>query len=158
MEDHEYQISENGIDLAKRHEGFRAKAYLDPVGIPTIGYGLTRYFHREGAPLVRMGDIITRDEASFSLGMVMQDFFDQVARQIRVPLSQNQVDAIASFVYNIGPSAFLKSTCLRMLNDGDYAGAAAQFLRWDKAGGRALPGLTKRRREESELFLEPDYE
>ena len=158
MEDHEYQISENGIELAKRHEGFRTKAYLDPVGIPTIGYGLTRYFHREGAPRVRMGDIISREEAAFSLGMVMQDFFDQVARQIRVPLSQNQVDAIACFVYNIGPAAFLKSTLLRVLNAGDYIGAAAQFLRWNKASGRVLPGLTTRRGEESELFLEPDYE
>ena len=67
MEEFNYRVSDDAVELAKHHEGFRARAYLDPIGIPTIGYGLTRYFHRPGAPRVKMGDVITEDEASFAL-------------------------------------------------------------------------------------------
>ena len=149
-----YRVSRGAVELAMHHEGFRANAYLDPIKIPTIGYGLTRYFHRPGAPKVRMGDVISREEAEVALQFTLQSFFDDVSTGIRVGLTQNQVDAIASFVYNVGVANFLSSTLLKKLNAGDIRGAADQFLRWDKAKGIVFPGLVRRRAEERGLFLQ----
>lgn len=153
MEEFSYQVSDDAVELAKHHEGFRARAYLDPIGIPTIGYGLTRYFHRPGNVKVRMGDFITEDEAAYALQYVMQSFIDQVADVITVELDQHQVDALASFIYNIGVTNFRNSTMLRLINAGDFDGAAKQFPRWNKAGGKVLPGLTRRRNDEMMLFM-----
>ena len=153
MEEFNYQVSDDAVELAKHHEGFRARAYLDPIGIPTIGYGLTRYFHRPGAPKVKMGDVITEDEASFALAATMQSFFDQAAAATTVKLEQFQVDALASFIYNVGVANFRNSTMLRLINAGDFDGAARQFPRWNKAGGKVLPGLTRRRNDEMLMFM-----
>lgn len=151
----EFRVSQGAVELARHHEGFRANAYLDPIKIPTIGYGLTRYFHRPGAPRVQMGEVISHDEAMYGLLYTLQMFMNEVAPRIRVPLTQNQIDAIASFVYNVGVTNFLNSTMLRMLNAGDYRGAADQFPRWNRAGGKVFNGLVRRRAEERELFLRP---
>ena len=148
-----YKVSRGAVELAKHHEGFRANAYLDPVKIPTIGYGLTRYFHRPGAPKVRMGDVITQREAEEALLYTLQMFFDDIAADIRVQLTQNQVDALASFVYNVGVANFLTSTLLKKLNVGDIMGAADQFPRWNRAKGIVFPGLVRRRADERNLFL-----
>ena len=153
MDESNYQVSDDAVELAKHHEGFRAHAYLDAVKIPTIGYGLTRYYHRPGAPKVKMGDVITEDEAFFALGAVMQMFFDEATVDLEVELEQFQVDALASFIYNVGVQAFRSSTLYRLINAGDFAGAAKQFPRWNKAGGKVLNGLTRRRNDEMMLFM-----
>lgn len=149
----EFKVGQGAIEIARHHEGFRSNAYLDPVNIPTIGYGLTRYFHREGSPRVKMGDVISREEAEYSLLFTLQTFMNDVARHIRVELTQNQIDAIASFVYNVGVANFVNSTLLRRLNAGDIQGAADQFPRWNKAGGKVFRGLVRRRGDERALFL-----
>lgn len=134
------------LDIIKRHEGLRLEAYMPtPNDVPTIGYG-----HTKG---VKMGDRITNAQAEEYLRHDIAWAQDAVNSLVKVRLTQNQFDALVSFVFNVGASAFAKSTLLRMLNDGDYKGAADQFLRWDKQGGKVLRGLTKRRAEERALFL-----
>lgn len=131
-------------DLISNFEGFSPTAYQDVAGVWTIGYG-----HTGG---VQPGDTRTHDEA-------MQDLADDVARAVRavntiqVPLTQNQYDALVSLAYNIGNNAFLASTLVGLLNSGDYAGAANQFPRWNKAGGAVIQGLVNRRAAERETFL-----
>lgn len=145
------QISNNCTDLIARFEGFRTNAYLDPIGIPTIGFGTIKYINGNK---VKMGDTISRESA-------MQELYDHVSiecipgleRVIGVDLNQNQIDAIVCFVYNVGFGAFAKSTMLKMINAGDFDSAGKQFMRWTKAGGRELPGLVKRREAEMNLFL-----
>lgn len=148
----DYIVSDACASLVMGFEGYEEKAYLDAVGIPTIGYGSTRWFSRPGRPKVRMGEVTDREEAFQELIYTLQYFWDQVADSIRVPLEQYQMDAITSFVYNIGPDGFLKSTMLRKLNNGDFEGAANEFKRWNKAGGKELRGLTRRRAAEESMF------
>lgn len=134
------------LDIIKRHEGLRLEAYMPtPNDVPTIGYG-----HTKG---VKMGMRITNAQAEEYLKQDIAWAQDAVNSLVKVRLTQNQFDALVSFVFNVGASAFTKSTLLRMLNGGDYQGAADQFLRWDKQGGKVLRGLTKRRAEERALFL-----
>lgn len=140
-------ISATGIALVKQFEGCRLKAYLDSVNIPTIGYG-----HIKG---VKMGDVITQAQADQWLAQELQDFSAGVTRCITVGVSQPQFDALVCFAYNVGLGALGKSTLLKKLNAGDVAGAADQFLVWDKAGGKAIAGLTRRRQAERQLFLVP---
>lgn len=128
------------------HEGFRGEAYRDPVGIPTIGYGETKG--------VRMGDVITKREALDRLKISADEHGKGMARCITKPISQNEYDAYLSFTYNVGVGAFCRSTLVKKLNQGDYDGACRELLKWDKAGGRTLPGLTKRRQDEYKLCLE----
>ena len=138
------QISSAGLDLIKQFEGLYLKAYRCPAGVPTIGYG-----HTAG---VAMGQTITQQQADDYLRRDVRQFERAVARQVRVPLAQGQFDALVSFTFNLGEGALAQSTLLRLLNSGDYAGAAAQFERWNKAGGRVLPGLVRRRAAERALF------
>ena len=134
------------LDIIKRHEGLRLEAYMPtPNDVPTIGYG-----HTKG---VEMGMRITHAQANEYLKQDVAWAQDTVNSLVKVRLTQNQFDALVSFVFNVGASAFAKSTLLRMLNGGDYQGAADQLLRWDKQGGKVLRGLTKRRAEERALFL-----
>lgn len=146
------KISENGVDLITDFEGFVANAYLDPVGIWTVGFGSTRIDGRE----VKRGDHVTEEEALAALMDDIDEFFGLIEDFIMVELNQNQIDAIGCFVYNIGPEAFKKSTLLTLLNKGDFIGASLQFLRWNQAGGKVQPGLIRRRMAESKLFLEED--
>ena len=140
----EMRVSNNGRVLIKSFEGLRLEAYRDAVGIPTIGYG-----HTGG---VKLGDVITMDEAESLLQKDLRRFERAVESQINVHLTQSQFDALVSFTYNVGPEALRKSTLRRILNQGDYSGAAEEFLRWVKAGGKTLPGLVKRRNAEMQLF------
>ena len=127
------------------HEGFRGEAYRDPVGIPTIGYGETKN--------VKMGDKITQREALDRLKTSADEHGQGMARCVRVPLSQNEYDAYVDFTYNVGVGAFCRSTLVKKLNAGDYEGACKELLKWNKAGGKVLPGLTKRRQKEYELCI-----
>lgn len=138
------QISKAGLDLIKQFEGLYLKAYRCPAGVPTIGYG-----HTAG---VSMGQTITQQQADDYLRRDVRQFERAVARLVTVPLTQGQFDALVSFAFNLGEGALAQSTLMRLLNAGDYAGAAAQFDRWNKAGGRVLPGLVRRRAAERALF------
>ena len=138
------QISKAGLDLIKQFEGLYLQAYRCPAGVPTIGYG-----HTAG---VAMGQTITQQQADDYLRRDVRQFERAVERQVSVPLTQGQFDALVSFAFNLGEGALAQSTLLRLLNAGDYAGAAAQFDRWNKAGGRVLPGLVRRRAAERALF------
>jgi lysozyme len=138
-------ISVAGLFSISSHEGFRSKAYRDPVGIPTIGYGETKG--------VQMGDTITQKDALDRLKTSADEHGRGMARCIKVPISQNEYDAYLSFTYNVGVGKFCGSTLVKKLNQGDYPGACKELLKWDKAGGKVLPGLTKRRQHEYKLCL-----
>ncbi|AUG88530.1 putative endolysin [Pseudomonas phage TC6] len=140
----------NNIDAIKEHEGLRLVAYLDSVGVWTIGYGDT-------GPDVVKGLTITKEEAEKRLRKRLVEFEGYVNTYVKVPLKQHQFDALVSLVYNIGPANFKTSTLLKKLNAGDYIGAADQFLVWDK--GRVdgklvvIKGLANRRAKERKQFL-----
>lgn len=145
----ERHINQEGLDLVKHFEGLYLTAYKDPVGILTIGYGHTGLTHRDGT--VYPGRKITKTEAEQLLKHDMGAFEQRVAKLVTVPLDDNQFSALVSFDFNTG--GLEKSTLLKKLNTGAYADASSEFLRWDKAGGRTLPGLTRRRKSERNLFL-----
>jgi lysozyme len=153
-----------GVNLIKSFEGFRSIAYLDAVGILTIGWGCT---HVNGVP-VYSGQTCTKEDAEQWLEDHLRTFETLVEKYVTVDLNENQFSAIVSACYNIGSGkAGVKdgifvlhsgnpSTFLGKLNDGDYEGAAEALLSWNKAGGRVLDGLTRRRLAERELFLTPE--
>ncbi|MBB5519309.1 lysozyme [Amphiplicatus metriothermophilus] len=146
------KTSPNGVALIKRFEGLELEAYQDIAGIWTIGYGHT-------GPDVKPGMKITEAEAEALLKRDLKPREEAVERLVKVPLNQNEFDALVSFVYNVGIEAFRKSTALRRLNKGDRIGAAEALTWWNKAtvGGvlREVAGLTRRRAAERALFLEP---
>lgn len=146
-------INDATIELVKEFEGLRLAAYQDSVGVWTIGYGTTAAAGLGITP--RKGDAITEAEATRLLNMGLSKFGEQISGYIKVPVNENQYGALVSLAYNIGPGAFSKSTLLKKLNAGDYAGAAEQFLVWNKAGGKVLKGLERRRAAERALFLRP---
>lgn len=139
------RTSDTGVDLIKEFEGFRAMAYLDAANVPTIGYG-----HTKG---VKLGQAIAEAEAEAFLRDDLADAEGAVLRLVKVPLSQNEFDALVSFTFNVGQGNLGKSTLLRKLNAGDRAGAAAEFGKWVNAAGRQLAGLVRRREAERKLFL-----
>jgi len=138
------KISDKGLDLIKTYEGIRLKAYKCPAGVWTIGYG-----HTVG---VAPGQIITLKEATELLRKDIKLFEDNVNTQLD-DLTQGQFDALVSFSFNVGIYALNRSTLLNRLREGDIAGAANEFLRWNKAGGRTLLGLVARRKDERRLFM-----
>lgn len=143
-----YQIavkpSQVCIDFVKSFEGFKEHAYLCPAGVWTIGFGTTEH--------VKPGDTVTEKEGEALLFCDLLEASDAVNDLVEVPITQNQHDALTSFVYNLGREAFRNSTLLRLLNAGNYAGAAAQFPRWNKAGGKVIAGLSRRRESERKMF------
>ncbi|GGA41601.1 glycoside hydrolase family protein [Okeania sp. KiyG1] len=153
------EISQNCLNLIKKWEGLYLDAYLDPVGIPTIGYGTIRY---PNGKKVQLGERITERNAEFYLKYQCDKVAEIVSRLVKVPLNQNQFDALVSFCYNVGTGAFERSTMLRKLNQGDYQGAANEFPRWVNGvvNGvkQPLPGLVSRRADEQKLFNTPSNE
>lgn len=146
------RISEKGLNLIKKYEGFSSRPYMCPANIPTIGYGSTYY--PNGTKVKLSDDSISEDEATQILEYIAQkDFGSAVNKFVIVELTQNQFDALVSFAYNIGRTAFENSTLLKLLNRGEYEAAAEQFEKWNKSGGKVLSGLTKRRFDEQKLFL-----
>ena len=144
------QTSDKGIALIKEFEGCKLTAYQDSVGVWTIGYGWTQPV--DGKP-IRAGMTIKQETAERLLKTGMVSYGSDVSRLVKVGLTQGQFDALVSFTYNLGARSLSTSTLLRKLNAGDYAGAADEFLRWNKAGGKVLNGLTRRREAERALFL-----
>lgn len=116
-----------------------------PAGVLTIGYGHTNN--------VRLDDVLTQDEAEKLLDIDIKIKENELNKLIKVPVTQNQYDALISFVFNLGVGNLKNSTLLRLLNQKNYKGAAQQFDRWVYAGNKVLAGLVKRRAEEKELFL-----
>lgn len=142
-------INDAGVRLVQEFEGCKLEAYPDPGtgGEPwTIGWGST-------GPDIGPGTVWTQEEADARFLDDLTKFGDGVDRLVRVPLTDNQFAALVSFAYNVGLGALAGSTLLRKLNAGDYEGAADQFPRWNKGGGRVLPGLVRRRAAERDLFL-----
>jgi lysozyme len=143
------KISNKGVGLVKHFEGLFLMSYLCPAQVWTIGYGHTGITHNDGT--VKRGMKITQEKAEGLLAMDLNTkYAPDVTRMVKVPLTQNQFDALVSFHFNTG--ALGKSTLLRKLNAGDYQGAAAEFGKWTRGGGRVLPGLVRRRKAERHLF------
>lgn len=139
-------ISERGLSLIKEFEQCRLDAYMPtPDDVPTIGYGHTGID-------VQMGLRWTQEQADEALARDVMRFEAGVNEAVTVPLTQNEFDALVCFAFNVGTGAFRSSTLLRLLNAGDYDGAAAQLLRWNKQAGKELAGLTRRRAAERALF------
>ena len=144
------QLSLAGIDLIGNFEGLRLEAYHDSAGVCTIGYGTTVY--PNGVP-VQPNDQCTIEQARKFMHHDLARFEKAVSSAVKVPLTQNQFDALVSLTYNIGAGAFKNSTLLKLLNQGDYAGASNQFDVWIKAGGQTVQGLVNRRAVEKSYFL-----
>lgn len=137
--------SKTGLALIAAHEGLKLKAYLCPAGVPTIGYG-----HTKG---VRMGDTITPDQADKFLREDLADAEKAVNAQ-GLKINQNQYDALVSFTFNVGVGNFGKSTLLKKVKaNADDPAIRNEFARWNKGGGKVLPGLTRRRKEEADLYF-----
>ena len=144
------KTSQSGISLIKGFEGKRLNAYYDGVGVWTIGFGTIKY---PNGVWVKKGDTCTEAQAESYLKNDLVKFENAINRLVKVPLNQNQFDALSSFTYNLGETNLSSSTLLKKLNAKDYAGTADQFLRWNKAGGKVMNGLTRRREAERILFL-----
>lgn len=140
------RINEEGLKLLKKFEGCKLKTYRCVAGVLTIGYGHTGKDVTEGMT-------ITKEKAEELLVKDLERFEAGVKDLLKVKVSENQFSALVSFAYNIGLNALSGSTLLKKLNAGDIAGASDQFLRWNRAGGKEVQGLTNRRIAERDLFL-----
>jgi lysozyme len=140
------KISSTGLDLIKHFESFSPVPYLCPAHKLTVGYGHVVLRNENFTS-------ITEEEATQLLQKDCGVAEDCINQSVKVPLSQDQFDALVSFVFNIGVGAFLNSTLLKLLNAHCYQDAALEFLRWNKSNGSVLNGLTRRRQAERCLFL-----
>ena len=143
-------VSNKGVDLICEFEGKRLAAYDDGVGVWTIGFGTIKY---PDGNRVKKGDACTLEQAKEYMRHDLIEFEHTVNSSVKVPLNQNQFDALVSLAYNIGSNAFKSSTLVKKLNTGDYQGAADQFNVWINAGGKRMQGLVNRRDREKLLFL-----
>jgi lysozyme len=150
-----FQVLPATLNLIKQHEGFRSYAYIDSNGLPVIGYGQSII----NGQTVTIGQYITQAEADAALAIELERIHRLVLNTIQVDLNAHQLGALTSLVYNAGTRVITQSTLSRKLNLGDFAGAAQEFPRWNKANQGGLlvvfPGLTKRRLDEQKLFLTP---
>lgn len=138
--------------IIRKHEGLELSAYLDPIGIPTIGFGTTR--NPDTGQKIKMGDTISLATALRWLKVDTDKVRERVKKMVKVPITANQLNALTSFAYNVGTTALLESTLLRLLNNRiDKMIVANEFDRWVYAKGKKLPGLVKRRAEEKQVFL-----
>lgn len=147
-------ISVRGVAFIKYWEGFEPEPYEDIAGHKTVGYGTLL---KPGHPLYNVIRVTVQQAEQLLFDHVVKKIDPVITKEVKVPLTQNQYDALASFIYNLGEGNFTSSTLLKLLNKGDYQGAADQFLDWNKAtiGGVLQPvtGLTNRRKAERKLFL-----
>ena len=142
-----------GINLIKGFEGLRLSSYLCSAGVPTIGYGSTRY---PNGKKVILGEKLSNEKEAVQLLLSTLDPFEAAVNKYLPNLNQCQFDALVSFSYNVGTSAFIKSTLLKKAkaNPNDPS-IHDEFLKWNKAKGKFLQGLANRRREESKLYFSP---
>jgi len=148
------KISQTGLDLIKKFEGFSAKPYLCPAGVPTIGYGATYYTN---GTRVTMSDPSISEEWAEQLLSNMAHIYEKGVESLVIPkITQNQFDALVSFAYNVGVTNFRKSTLLRLINkDPNNPEITTQFMKWVRGGGKVINGLIKRRQIESKLYFTP---
>jgi len=139
----QFGLSRRGLEFIKSWEGYRAEVYADTGGVLTIGYG---HVLRKGETFGRLGE--RQAESLLVLDLVAHEL--RVNQYVFVPLSQNKFDALVSFDYNTG--AIATSTLTRKLNAGDYFGAEEEFMRWNRVGTLEVPGLTRRRKAERDMF------
>ena len=139
-------ITQNGIDIIKRFEGFSPTVYFCPAGYPTIGYGHVVLDHEDFSKGVskRQAEVLLRKDAQIAERAVL--------RLITVPLTDGQFDALVSFTYNLGGGALQRSTLRRVINRGDHYDVSRQLMRWVWAGGKKLNGLIRRRKAEADLY------
>jgi lysozyme len=145
------KFSEEGFKILEEEEGWRENPYLCPAGVPTIGYGSTVY--EDGTPVKLSDPAITEERGKELVNAHFKKSVYPAISLVKVPLSQNQFDALCDIVYNIGIGNFSKSTLLKKVNAADWEGAAAEFKKWNMGGGKVLPGLVRRREKEAKLFL-----
>jgi|TARA_R110000787_G_scaffold237170_1_gene343619 lysozyme len=143
------EISSEGISLIKKFEGCELEAYKCAAGVWTIGYGHTKD--------VTEGMEITQAEAETMLKDELLDYCNYVDMYVQVPLEQNQFDALVSWTYNLGPTNLKSSTMLKVLNTGKYEDVPEQIKRWNKANGKMLDGLIRRREAESLMFQNKEW-
>jgi len=142
-----------GIPIIKKFEGLKLKAYLCPAGLPTIGYGNTRY---EDGSTVKLGEQISIDRADKLLMHTVSQFEKQVDTLVTVPINANQLGALTSFAFNVGIGNFQRSTLRRMvIANPNNKFIREEFLKWNKVSGKVLDGLTRRRQAESDLYFTP---
>lgn len=146
------KVSDKGIKLLKGWEGEVLHGYKDAVGFLTVGVG---HLVKKGEPY-KLNQKVAQAESTRLLREDLKRFEDCINASVKVPITQNQFDALVSFSFNVGESALKRSSVLKNLNGRKFASAADAFLLWNKAGGKILPGLHRRRKEERELFLTPD--
>ena len=146
------KLNTAGYRLICRFEGFSAKPYLDSIKVPTIGYGNTYY--PNGKKVTLLDKPITELEAFEMFKTIADKFAAKVSKLVTAPLDQNQFNALVSLCYNIGPANFEKSTLLRKVNFNHFdPSIRAEFLKWNKAGGQVLKGLTIRRTAEADIYF-----
>jgi lysozyme len=143
--------SDKCLEIIRRFEGFRSAPYRCPAGLPTIGFGSTRYAN--GSRVQMTDPAITVEKANELLRETLKAFEQKVVGMTSGKTSQDEFDALVSFSYNVGSTALANSTLMRKLRAGDRQGAADEFLKWTRAGSTVLPGLVKRREAERALFL-----
>lgn len=147
-------VNKAGINLIKSFEGLFLKPYLCPAKVPTIGYGTIKY--PTGKAVTLKDPSITEAQAQEYLMYEVEEKASSVEKLVKVVLNDNEYAALVSLSYNVGSGALSTSTLLKLLNAGaDRIAVADQFLRWNKAGGKELAGLTRRRQAERSLFLQP---
>lgn len=144
------RMTEEGLALIRRFEGFRSGAYRDAVGVWTIGYGHTSM---AGAPTVTPGLRISAAEGAAILARDVKIFADGVAAMVKTPLTDQQFSALVSFAYNVGLGNFRRSSVLKAVVAGDLQAVPRRLNLWVKAGGRTLPGLVRRRAAEGAMFV-----
>ena len=146
------KLNDKGYNLIKEFEGLRLKPYLCSAGVPTIGYGNTFY---ENGTKVKLTDApITKERAETLFKALADMFAGRVLPLIKKPVTQNQFNALVSFAYNVGVTSLAKSTLLKLINNNpNDANIAKEFLKWNKAGGKVVNGLTNRRIKESVLYF-----
>ena len=138
------KVSQECIDLVKFFEGFEPRAYLCPANVWTIGYGRTKN--------VKEGDELTELQAERDLLEELDEFAEQVLNTVKISLDQNELDALTSWTYNLGVGNLQSSTLLKKLNSGDKNSVPSEMVRWNKAAGKGLAGLTRRREAEAKLW------
>jgi lysozyme len=151
----------NAKELIMKYEGYKSTAYLCPAKIWTIGWGFTLI----PEDLIKIGGsttlikvppnskIINKDTAEAYLDFLILDVSNSIKKELKVQITNNQLEALISFVFNLGIGSLKKSTLLKLINSQKFNEASKEFLKWNKAGGIELKGLTIRRQEEMNLFL-----
>jgi lysozyme len=146
------KLNNDGYRLISKHEGLRLKPYLCPAKIATIGYGNTYY--PDGTRVTLLDKEITEQQAFDMFKEIADRFAKKVSRLVTSPINQNQFNALVSFSYNVGLANFMKSTLLKKVNaNHNDASITNEFMKWNKAGGKELRGLTLRRKDEALIYF-----